>query len=121
MAYTLDMSKYTVKVAETPPTRAKREPEPNPLLEHIQKSHDTGEWLSLKAVPTAENVTVTNPATQQPSKVSEATIIERMLRRGARTLNYGIDIAIEPNAKKGHVDVFFHARARRARKVKGSE
>lgn len=121
MAYSLDMSKRTPRVAAEPPRRAKRVPEPNPLMESVQQSYDSGEWLVLEAVPTAQTITVTNPITDKDSKKSEADIIQNMLRRAARVLRCGMDISLQPNAKKGHVDVYFHARARRDKKAKGSE
>lgn len=121
MAYTLDISKRTIEVGEAPPSRHTREPEPNPLLESVEQSFDTGEWLILRGVPTTSTVAVTNPITKQESKISEADVVERMLRRAARTLGCGIDISFEVTTKKGQVDVYFHARERRARKVKLKE
>lgn len=121
MAYTLDMSKRVIEVGEAPPSRHTRQPEPNPLLDHVQQSYDEEEWLIIRGVPTVENIAVTNPITKEESKISEADVVERMLRRGARTLGVGIDITFEAATKKGCVDVYFYARERRTRKVKPKE
>lgn len=121
MAYTIDMSKRTIEVGEAPPSRHTRVPEPNPLLDYVKQSYDKDEWLIIRAVPTVDNILVTNPVTKEESKISEVNVIERMLRRGARTLGCGIAISYEPGTKKGQMDVYFLAKEKRARKAKNQE
>lgn len=121
MAYTLDMTKFVIVAGEAPASRSKREPEPNGLLEHVERSFNSDEWLILYGVPTANTIEVTNPITKETSKISEADVVERMLRRASRTLGIGIDITFEAAKKKGQTDVYFHARARRTRKAKTKE
>lgn len=118
MAFTLDMTKRTVSVCEAPAGRAKREPDPNPLEDFVANSYTTNTWQVIEGVPTVENIEVENFRSDGKRKISEAVIIERMLRRAARTLGYGIAISIKPNAKKGMVDIFFHAQAKRQRRTK---
>lgn len=121
MAYTLDTDKFVITAGKAPASRGSRAQEPNALLEHVQRSFDNKEWLILYAVPTASTIAVTNPITKAESKISEADVVERMLRRAARTLGCGVDITYEPTKKKGVVDVYFLARPKRARKAKPKE